>query len=447
MSHATKSYELPTRRIDAVSGGLRIAIPALVLIGAVAFGVALMTDAARAWRAYHMNWLYFTTIAQGGVVLAAAVSIAKGLWSRPLRRVALSLVAFLPIALIGVLPILFIGADHIFPWIEHPFTNGKENWLNQPFMAARTLLGLTTLFGVSLAFAYHAVRPDVGLIRSEAPERLQGFYGWLTRGWKGQEAEELQAYRRLRTLAPLVLLLWALFISLLVWDFVMSLEPHWFSTLLGPYVFMGGFLGAIMTTALLIITLRSRIGLQEWVTPSTLHDLGKLAFGFTVFWGYLFFSQFIVIWYGLLPLEQSFVVHRFMPPYRIIAQLVGLMLFVLPFFGLMGVTPKRTPAIFATFAAISLTGLWLERYLLVHPSLYIGAESLPLGWQEIGPLFMFAGLFLGSIAFFLTRFPVFQVWQPPTEIELQGVERPLEPHGVSERYATGDLGGADPRPK
>ena len=164
-----------------------------------------------------------------------------------------------------------------------------------------------------------------------------------------------------------------------------------------------------------------RLEAENWILPSTMHDLGKLCFGFTVFWGYLFFSQYIVIWYGLLPHEQEFVIHRFVHPFRTIAQLVGLCIFVIPFFGLMGVTAKRTPVVFATFASISLIGLWLERYLLVYPSLHVGAESLPLSWYEPGALLLFAGLYIGALAFFLTRVPTFQLWQPLSEIELQGV--------------------------
>lgn len=437
MAQATLTDDIPARRIESLSPGLRIAIPALILVGAIAFAVALMVDAPRAWRAYHFNWLYFTTIAQGAVILAVVVSIAKGMWSRSIRRIALAFSAFLPVAYIAVLPILFIGAEYIFPWIEHPVA-GKDVWLNQPFMAVRVLLGLGVLFGISLVFAYTALRPDMEQLRPHVPPRLQGLYGRFTRGWRGQEMEEFHAYKRLAVLAPITALLFALVMGMLTWDFVMSLEPYWFSTLIGPYVFMGGFLGGIMATAIVSIALRDRLDLRGWIPGSTLHDLGKLGFGFTVFWGYLFFSQYIVIWYGLLPLEQSFVVHRFTPPFRIIAQLVGLLIFVIPFFGLMGVTAKRTPAIFVTFASISLLGLWLERYLLVYPSLWLDAEDLPFGWQEPGVMLLFAGLFLASLAWFLTRFPLFQVWQPASELELQGID--------VERYATGDLGGADSRP-
>jgi hypothetical protein len=440
VSYETAVHELPAARIEAVNSGLRLATIALIALGAILFAVALLMEPTRAWRAYYINWLFVLSIAQGGFMLAVVTSIAKGIWSRPIRRIALAHVAFLPIAFIAVVPILLFGAPHIWPWVEHPLHDGKEVWLNLPFLTARTLFGLTLLFGVCLAFAYTALRPDMGLMRDRVPARLRPTYAWFTRNWRGQEAEELHAYRRLTVLAPAAALIYALIMGMLAWDFVMSLEPHWFSTLIGPYFFMGAILGGVMTTALITITLRARLGLHNWILPSTLQDLGKLAFGFTIFWGYMFFSQYIVIWYGLLPHEQEFVIHRFVVPFRIIAQLVGVLLFVIPFFGLLSVPSKRTPILFGTFATISLLGLWLERYLIVYPSLWIGTETLPLSWQEPALLLLFAGLYLASISFFLARVPLFQIWQPASEIELQGIR--LE----DERYATGDLGGAGSRP-
>jgi hypothetical protein len=441
VSHPSDIHDMPVRRIETVGGGLRVAIPALIGIGALAFVAALLVDETRAWRAYYINWLFFLSIAQGGFMLAVVTSIAKGLWSRPIRRIALAHAAFLPIAFVTVLPILIFGAPHIWPWIEHPLYNGKEAWLNWPFLSARTVFGLTVLFGVSLAFTYTALRPDLGLMRDRVPPRLQVMYDAFSRNWRGQEAEEVHAYRRLLVLGPATALIYALIMGVLSWDFVMSLEPHWFSTLIGPYFFMGAILGGAMTTALITIALRARVGLANWILPSTLHDLGKLCFGFTVFWGYMFFSQYIVIWYGLLPFEQEFIIHRFVPPFGLIAQLVALLLFVIPFFGLIGVTPKRTPSIFATFAGISLLGLWLERYLIVYPSLWIGTDALPLSWPEPGLLLLFAGLYLAAITFFLTRVPTFQIWQPLSELELHGIA--IE----EERRLTGDLGGADSVPE
>ena len=420
MAHHAEDHELPVRRLEPVPPGLRIAAPVLTGLGLVALIAALLVDPTRAWRAYLVNWLFFLSLAQGPMLLAAVVSITKGLWSRPVRRFALSFVAAVPLMYLAIIP-LFFAAGHIFPWIEEPLP-GKDAWLNVPFLTVRNLLLLGILVAIELAFAYYALRPDLGMIRDQVPARLRGLYQRFTRNWLGQEAEELRSHRKLLMLAPALAIAYAFALSMVSWDFVMSLEPHWFSTLLGPYYFMGAFLGGIMCVALMTLAYRDRFALEDWILPSTLHDIGKLAFGFTVFWGYLFFSQYIVIWYGLLPIEQAFVIHRFTAPYKYIAQLVGICLFLIPFFGLLGVMTKRTPRLLATLAIISLVGLYLERYLLVYPSLWIGAERLPLSWQEPAIGMLFAGLLLGALTWFASRFPMLQLWQPATEIELQGVE-------------------------
>src|SRR5690606_25704192 len=117
-------------------------------------------------------------------------------------------------------------------------------------------------------------------------------------------------------------------------------------------------------------------GLERAIEPPQFHDLGKLTFSFCIFWAYLFWSQYLVIWYGKLPWEQAFVIHRLQQPYAPVAVLVFFALFVLPFFGLLGVRAKKTPAILGLFAIVVLVGLWFERYMLVYPSLYQDAERL-----------------------------------------------------------------------
>lgn len=415
--------ELPYRRLETVPSGLRTAGIALTAIGAIALIAAFLTDPTRAWRAYFYNWLFFLSITQGAVLVSAVVSITKGLWSRPLRRFSLSYVAFLPIAYLLLIPILFIGADHIFPWIAEPVA-GKDVWLNVPFLAIRTLLGLGILIAIDLVFAYHALRPDLGLIKDKVPAALRGLHDRYTRNWRGQEAEELHAYRKLQAWAPALAVVYALVMGMISWDFVMSLEPHWFSTLIGPYFFMGAFLGGLMLTAITALRYRKGLALEAWIPTKSMHDLGKLCFGFTIFWGYLFFGQYIVIWYGLLPMEQSFVIHRFTAPYVYASQLVGLCIFVLPFFGLMGVTTKVRPELFTLFASISLFGLYAERYVLTYPSFYTGADNLPLSWPEPGIALFFAGLVILSHLWFASRFPIIQMWQPAGEVELAGI--PME---------------------
>lgn len=427
MSSLTDRYpDLPARRLEQVPALIRVGAPLLAVLGVVIMALAFGADTARGWRAYHYNWLFFTSIAQGAVILAVVVTITRGVWSRPIRRLALSFVAFLPFAWLLAIPILF-GAEHIFPWVADPaaIQPGKDAYLNVPFMSLRILLLLGLLFYFDLRFAYWAVRPDLGLVRDRAHERLQPLYARLTRNWLGQDAEEARSAKKLAVLGPVVAVLFAVSFGVLAWDFVMSLEPHWFSTMIGPYFFMGGFLGGVAATVIVCVLYVLRGNARHIIEPVNLHDIAKLMFGFCVFWAYLFYSQFIVIWYGLLPIEQAWLVHRFGQPYQPLMALVFACLFVFPFFGLMGVAPKRTPQILAFFATIVLIGLWLERYMLVYPSLYSAAPDIPFGWQEFGPLFFFLGLLALAIVGFQSRFPIFQMWQPPSELELLGVE-PIE---------------------
>ncbi|MGH7466778.1 MAG: hypothetical protein ACRENP_02220 [Longimicrobiales bacterium] len=425
MSHDVRHLaDMPLRRLDPVPNALRLGAPILIVLGVVVFIAAAMMDAPRALRAYHYNWLFFTTIAQGAVTLAAVVTITRGLWSRPIRRIALAFAAFLPVAYLLILPIL-LGARHIFPWVEHPVQE-KVAYLNVPFMSARILVLLGILFTLDLVFVFWSLRPDVGRALDEAPEKLRSLYARFTQRWQGQELEEVRSHKKLAVLAPVIALFWALGFGVMAWDFVMSLEPHWFSTMIGPYVFMSGFLGGIAATALACVLYVTRAGQGDVIRPTNFHDLGKMTFGFCVFWAYLYYSQFIVIWYGLLPIEQDWLIHRLSQPFLPIMIMVFICMFVLPFFGLLGVAPKRNPKTLAFFASIVLFGLWIERYTLVYPSYaeYRELSGVPFGWQEIGIALGFLGIVLACVSWFASRFPLYQMWQPMSEVELLGVPAP-----------------------
>jgi hypothetical protein len=143
----------------------------------------------------------------------------------------------------------------------------------------------------------------------------------------------------------------------------------------------------------------------DLVSPKQRHDLGKLCFGFTVFWAYLMWAQFLVIWYGNLPEETGFVFARLWGPWLPVGRAVFLGMFLIPFFGLLGVQPKKTPFTFGLFATISVCSLWLERYLLVLPS--VTREPGPtFGLPELGPTLLFLGLFLLAYGIFARTFPM-----------------------------------------
>lgn len=434
MAHdVTETVEIPFVRLDPVPSGMKLAALAMLGVGALAMVGAFLVDAERAWHAYATNWLYFMSIAHGALLLVAAVTITKGLWSRPIRRIALSFVAFAPLSLLLMLP-LFLGADSVFTWTHLDFGDGpKAMWLTVPFLAARNIFMLGALVLVELALAYWMLRPDLGLWRDRAPASARGLWSFILKNWEGQEVEEVKAHRMLSKLAVILALVYAFTMSVVAWDFAMSLEPYWFSTLFGPYFFMAAFLGGITGTIVLAVYYRKELGLENILVPTTFHDIGKLNFAFCIFWAYLFWAQFLLIWYGLLPNEQSYVIHRLEGPFAPVALVVFFGIFIIPFAGLMGVKPKKTPWILATFASIVLVALWLERYLLTYPSYYVGAEDIPLGWQEPGIALFFAGLMLLSLIWFARSFPLVQQWQPMSELELMGVEVEAPMETVTER--------------
>jgi hypothetical protein len=205
--------------------------------------------------------------------------------------------------------------------------------------------------------------------------------------------------------AAFVVLAFAFGYSLLAFDLVMSLAHKWVSSLFGVFYFMGSFLGALMLLAVFGIAMRSMMGLGEIYSRRQQHDLGKLCFGFTVFWAYLMWSQFLVIWYGNLPDETYFIFYRLVGVWKPVGVAVFLMVFLIPFIGLLGVKPKKFTFTMVGFATISLVGIWLERYLEVVPSINQG-RGPAIGLPEVGVTLFFGGLFLLAWSWFAGRFPI-----------------------------------------
>jgi len=369
--------------------------------------LAASLDPDRAWRIYHLNWLYWTGLSLGLVMFGAATTVAKGRWAVPLRRIGEASVAFLPASLVLFL-LSWIGRARIYSWIAHPIAEPhvKAFWLRDSFMYARVTFGLLVLFGICAYFVYLGVRQDVADMKDKLPAKHRPLYDRITAGWDTVNGFVTDGEKR-ATLGPVVIIAYAAVMSLVAFDTIMSLSPHWVSNLLGAFFFMGAWLSGLMGMALLMIFWRGHFGIEDVITTKHLHDLGKLCFGFTVFWAYLLFSQFIVIWYGNMPEETQFLFLRMTrPEWKPISIAMIVMCFLVPFWGLIGAMPKKTPAIFGTFAAISLAGLWVDRFVLVVPSVMQTSAGLPLGWQELFITVGFFGVWGLCYLWFAERFPL-----------------------------------------
>jgi hypothetical protein len=411
MAHdATLPDSVPFRTLGPLGGALKAGIAVLIVIGVASAALGLLgAHPYRFWDALLFNWLFWSSLALGMVIFAAALHMTDADWAWSIRRFALGGVAFLPISFLLFFA-LWGGAEHYFHhWLEvvrgevsDIIIENKSAYLNLPFLLARGTLGLLVLYGLAFWFVYLAVRPDVHGVNGP---RHRPIYDRLTNGWRGIDEEVQISRHRMTFLAPVLALTFVIVWGMIAIDWAMSLDPHFFSTMFPVAFFVTAFHGGIAATAIAVTLVRSSARLEPFITTRQYHDLGKLVFAFSVFWMYINWSQYIVIWYGLLPHEQSWFVDRFSDPFGTIVQVVVTLVFLLPFFGLLTRPPKMVPGILAFFGVLILIGHWLERFLLIVPSLW-GRDYAPLGLPEIGMALGFGGLFLLAYVWFVQSFPL-----------------------------------------
>lgn len=403
---------IPFRTLDRVSGAVWGLVAVLLLVGVVSVFLSAGEAHGRVWQALLFNWLFWSSVAIGMFMLAVAWQLVEAEWPWSLRRFALGGVSFLPVSLILFVIIFWGGNEHFFHhWLHvegDPVIDAKRGWLTLGGMFTRDFVGLLVLFGLAMAIAYYSLRPDVyGAGRSAGQKSM---YARLTGGWRGAPEEAARSRNILLKLGVFMALAYAVIWGMIGIDMAMTLTPHWFSTMFPVAFFIAAFHAGICATAILATVFRRPLGIEQYITGRQYHDLGKMVFAFSVFWMYINWSQYVVIWYGLLPHEQEWFAMRFSEPFTTLSQAVPLLIFVVPFLGLLSRTPKRFPSIVAGFAALILLGNWLERYMLIYPSLYergeAGAHHLPLGLPEIGVALGFMGLFLACYLWYLRTFPV-----------------------------------------
>jgi hypothetical protein len=389
---------------------LRTVSLALAAVGFLVFIVGAAMGEDRAWQAFHVNWLFFTIPASAAVVFTAIQRITTARWSRPVIRLMEGFVAWLPIAFVLLLVTVFFGRGHIFPWTsEHIAIPEKALWLSPGFWMARVIGVFGLITALSVWYIRTSVRLDVGLLPEWGAKWARGIREGMRRGF-GEERREMHSTHSLQgKLAVFLALLFGFGWSMLAWDLSMSMDFHFQSTMFGWQVFMGGFLVNLMIFSLIVRAWRKYLDAHDVITDTHLHDIGKLCFAFTAFWGYLTFSQYLVIWYGNMGEETHYLRLRLVAPWVTLAVPVAFLVFVLPFLGLMGKFPKVFTPTMAFFAFSSMIGIWLHRYLEIYPNAHLTATTLPLGIWELGTTVGFLGLWGFAYLSFMEAFPRMRV--------------------------------------
>jgi len=350
----------------------------LVVIGLVTFVVSLNSDAGRAWHGYLLNYFYFFTLSLSGLFFLALQYSVGATWSTPLKRVPEALMGFLPVAFV-LLIILFFGVHHLYEWTHSdvvaadPILQGKASYLNMPFFVIRNVLFFIVWIGTGYWFFKNSLEQD--RTGSVALTKLN------------------------QKIAPPFLVFFGLSLTVASFDLLMSLEPHWFSTIFGVYFFAGLFETGMAITILFVLHLRRKGVFKDVINENHLHDLGKLMFAFCVFWAYIAFSQYMLIWYANLPEETGYLIRRTEGVWIPIALALLIGKFIIPFFLLISRDAKRNAKYLAFVAVWVLAAQWLDCYWIIFPML----GDPVFGWQEIGLFLGFLGLFILSVTWVLQR--------------------------------------------
>jgi len=344
----------------------------------------------RPWSAVYIASFFFFMISLGALVFYALQHASQAGWSPLLFRVMEGITAYLPYASIIIIALLLsstTGMNHIFHWMDPELVNpesdhydklidGKKGWLNTTGFIIRAII---YLLGYNL---YRHFSRKWTLNQDDATDNR-----WFKKNFKW-------------TAAFLVFFIYTE--SMMSWDWIMSFDPHWFSTLFGWYVFAGMMVCAITVIAMVTIVLKSQ-GYLEHVNDSHIHDLAKFMFAFSIFWTYLWFSQFMLIWYANIPEEVTYFVTRIedynLPFFGMVA-----MNFIFPVLLLMNSDFKRVNWFVIMTGIVILAGHYIDVFNMVMPATV--GTSWYIGLPEIGSMMFFFGLFVLIVFNALSKEPL-----------------------------------------
>jgi len=371
-----------------------------VAMGVAAFIFGLTSEhPERAWQAYLINFLLWSAIAQGAVLFSAVMHMTNARWSGPLSGLSEYFTAFFPLSFILFL-LLFIGRTHIFPWLQEDL-HGKEVWLNLPFLFWRDFFGLLILYLLGFAYLFNALQ-----LKYDPNQPMGEIRKYIDHAWKQNHLHPERTKSRMTVWGGLYILAFALVLSLIGFDLVMSMDPHWISTLFGAYHFVKTFFIGLGALIILAAIVHIRQGEASSLNASHFHDIGKLFFAFCLLWADFFYVQLMVIYYGNIPEETHYVIVRTMlAPWNKLAWAIFIVCFIGPFFILLNKNIKTRPIFMVIICSIVIIGIWLEHLLLLGPALSHETQAIPLSFSDGLISLGFLGLMAIAVGYFLKVFP------------------------------------------
>ena len=387
-------FEVPGRYKNWSYGLIGVGILALI-VGYLMYGTGDIHHKTRFWAALLQNSVYFLLIANASMFFICATILAFGGWQMAFRRVPEAIAAAVPvigiITLIILLAIVFGGdhMTHIYHWTDaetvnnDPILKGKKPFLNIPFFTIWTTLtiGLWSVLGYKVRKI--SLEADNGTMSTEQGKR----YIWRNTVW-----------------AALFIVWFALTVmSTTPWLWLMSIDAHWYSTMYSWYTWASTWVSGIALITLFVVYLKNN-GYLEYTNREHLHDLGKFMFAFSIFWAYLWFSQFMLIWYANIPEETVYFNPRTHGPYSGVFWFNFIINFLAPFLIFMTRSSKRNYSTITIMSLIIIFGHWLDFYQMVMAS--VAPEHVEMNLFDFGIALGFVGIIMLVAGRVLSKYPL-----------------------------------------
>ncbi|HYF51394.1 MAG TPA: quinol:cytochrome C oxidoreductase [Planctomycetota bacterium] len=390
--------ETDVRLSATTSKGMGIAAAAGVvgLIAAFALGGAQGDKWKSFLLAYHTAYIYFISLSLGALFFVIIQHLVKAGWSVVVRRLAEIIAANIPLMALLFLPtaiFAFQAPYDLFIWLDlekqktDHLIHAKHAYLNQGFFIVRLLI----YFGAWSALSWF----------------------FLSTSLKQDQSGDPKLTLLMKNVSAPAILVFGLTITFFAFDMLMSLNPHWFSTIFGVCFFAGSAMGFFALLALFARRVQKGGQLKNVVTPEHYHDIGKLLFAFVFFWGYVNFSQFMLIWYANIPEETIYYQHRAVGGWFAIGMLLLFGHFLIPFVGLLSRYAKRIPQILCFWGVWLLIAHYFDILYLVKPNFEMNGERyVSLGLLDIACLLGIGGLYVANLLRMAAKHPLVPVKDP-----------------------------------
>jgi hypothetical protein len=365
----------------------------LIIIGIIAVIAGFLTDPQRTWGNILLNNYYFITLSIGALMYYSLQYITNSGWSAIFQRVPQAFGTFLPVGAVLML-LIYFGVHHIYEWSHPGITDydkliaHKSPFLNVPFFMVRMVIYFAIFIAAGYAIRKYALIQD--------------------------KENDIRNHTKSRYYSQVFIFLIAIFFTYASKDWIMTIDAHWFSTLFGFRNMILSMYYGVSAIILLILFLRSQ-GYFKEMNEYHLNDLGRYLFRFSIVWGYLWFMQFLIIWYANIPESTVYYAPRFLGEWQPLFYADLFINFAIPFVVMMSDDFGKKPAVLISISTLLLIGLWISLFIQIMPGMH---RPLIIGFVEIGLFLGYAGLFLGIVFTALSKTNLVPKYHPYLEESL-----------------------------